>query len=71
MKAVSSQAESCCIDVKLNEFVQHMYGIMLDCWDDPAVHLLSILVSSGVAKLTLKYAPRDQLVWSMSGHLQQ
>ena len=43
MKAGSAQAESYCVYVKPEKFMQHMHGIipkLFDCWADPVAHLL-------------------------------
>ena len=42
-KAGSAQAESCCVYVKPEIFLQHIHDILpklLDCWADPVAHLL-------------------------------
>ena len=43
MKAGSAQAEICCVYVKPEKFMQHMYGInplLFDCCANPVDHLL-------------------------------
>ena len=43
MKAGSAQAESCCVYVQPEKFMQHMHDIipkLFDCWADPVAHLL-------------------------------
>ena len=50
MKAGSAQAESCCVYVKPENFMQHMHDIipkLFDCWANPLAHLL-LLKSSKV-----------------------
>ena len=50
MKAGSAQAESCCVYVKPEKFMQHMHGKipkLFDCWADPVPHLL--LLKSSMA----------------------
>ena len=45
------QAESCCVYVKPEKFMQHMHGkipLLFDCWADPVAHLL--LLKSSMAK---------------------
>ena len=42
MKAGSAQAESCCVYVKPEKFMQHMHNIipkLFDCWADTVAHL--------------------------------
>ena len=48
MKAGSAQAESCCVYVKPEKIMQHMYGIipyLFDCWADPVAHLLAVIIT--------------------------
>ena len=50
MKAGFAQAESCCVYVKPENFMQHMHDIipkLFDCWANPLAHLL-LLKSSKV-----------------------
>ena len=51
MKAGSAQAESCCVYVKSEKFMQHMLDIfpkLFDCWANPVAHLL--LLKSSMTK---------------------
>ena len=61
MKAGSSQAESCCVYVKPQKIMQHMYGIipkLFDCWANPVAHLL--LLKSSMDRI-LTYIARQSI----------
>ena len=51
MKAGLAQAESFCVYVKSEKFMQHMHGMipeLFNCWADPIAHLLLLKSSMDI-----------------------
>ena len=47
-----AQLVSCCAYDKPRKIMQHIHGNMLDCWDNPIVHLL-LLKSSMMSQILM------------------